>query len=58
MEWLNGMRMAIDYIEDNLTNDIDLNEVAKRTFCSSFHFQRLFSVLMGVSVGEYIRRRR
>lgn len=58
MEWLNGMRTAIDYIEDNLTNDIDLNEVAKRTFCSTFHFQRLFSVLMGVSVGEYIRRRR
>jgi len=49
---------AIAYIEANLTNDIDMKEVARRAYCSEYHFKRMFSFLAGISLSEYIRRRR
>jgi len=49
---------AIAYIEANLTNDIDMKEVASRAYCSEYHFKRMFSFLAGISLSEYIRRRR
>ncbi|MBR7136977.1 MAG: AraC family transcriptional regulator [Clostridia bacterium] len=58
MNWIIGMQKAIDYIEEHLTEEIDYDEVAKESFSSSFHFQRVFSILVGVTVGEYIRNRR
>lgn len=58
MDWVTGMQRAIDYIEDNLSADLDFTEIAKRAYVSSFHFQRVFSILCGYTVGEYIRNRR
>lgn len=52
------MQKAIDYIEDNLTETIDYETVAAQSFSSSHHFQRVFSILCGFTVGEYIRNRR
>jgi AraC family transcriptional regulator len=52
------MNEAINYIEENLTNDIDFKEVARRAFCSEYHFRRMFSFLTGITLSEYIRRRR
>lgn len=58
MDWLQRMNNAINYIEENLTNDIDFNEVAKAACCSVHHFQRMFSFITDVPLSEYIRRRR
>ena len=58
MEWINGMQRALAYIEEHLTEEIDYEEVAKQSFSSSFHFQRVFSILCGYTLGEYIRNRR
>ncbi|MTI47264.1 AraC family transcriptional regulator [Sporosalibacterium faouarense] len=58
MDSLKRMNEALSYIEKNLTNDIDLKEVAKIALCSQYHFQRMFSFLAGVTLSEYIRRRR
>jgi len=58
MNWLQGMQEAILYIEDNLTEKLDYAEIAKRTYVSSFHFQRAFAMLCGFTLGEYIRNRR
>ena len=58
MEWINGLQKAIDYIEDNLTKTIDYEKVAEQCYTSSYHFQRVFSILCGFTVGEYIRNRR
>ncbi len=58
MDSLKRMNEALSYIEENLTNDIDLKEVAKIALCSEYHFQRMFSFLTGVTLSEYIRRRR
>lgn len=53
-----GIQAAIDYIEENLTGELDVHQIAARAYVSAFHFQRIFSSLCGVSLGEYIRRRR
>lgn len=58
MEWITGIQNAIDYIEDHLTEQIDYAEVAREGFSSPYHFQRLFSILSGYTLGEYIRNRR
>ncbi|MCY7765291.1 helix-turn-helix transcriptional regulator, partial [Bacillus inaquosorum] len=58
MDSLKRMNRALTYIEENLTNDIDFKEVAKIAFCSDYHFKRMFSFLAGISLSEYIRRRR
>ena len=52
------IQTAIDDIEAHLTEDIDVHDVAARAYISAFHFQRVFSAVCGVPVGEYIRRRR
>lgn len=58
MEWITKMNMAITYIEDNLEDEINISSVAKVACVSTYHFYRLFDILSGISVGEYIRRRR
>jgi AraC family transcriptional regulator len=58
MDSLKTMNDALKYIEKNLDNDIDFKEVAKLALCSEYHFQRMFSFLAGISLSEYIRRRR
>lgn len=58
MDWITGIQNAINYIEENLTEHIDYDEVAKQAACSSFYFQRIFGVLCGMPLGDYIRNRR
>ncbi|SDD97116.1 AraC family transcriptional regulator [Paenibacillus sp. UNCCL117] len=58
MDLLKSMNGALQYLEDNLLNELDYKEVAKRACCSEYHFKRMFSFLAGVTLSEYIRRRR
>ena len=58
MDWITGIQKAIDYVEAHITEPIDYEEAAKRAYSSSFHFQRVFSILCGFTLGEYIRWRR
>ena len=58
MDWITGIQNAIDYIEEHLTEEMDYDIVAKQSFSSTYHFQRLFSISCGFTVGEYIRNRR
>jgi AraC family transcriptional regulator len=58
MDSLRNMNRALHYIEENLTNDIDFKEVARIAICSEYHFKRMFSFLAGITLSEYIRRRR
>lgn len=58
MDQLKNLNDAINYIEKNLTNEINFQEVAKKAFCSEYHFKRMFTFLSGISLSEYIRRRR
>lgn len=58
MDWITGMQKAIAYIELHLTEEIDYEKVAAESFSSTYHFQRVFSILCGYTLGEYIRLRR
>ena len=58
MNWIQGMQRAIDYVEAHITEEIDVEEVARQAYSSPFHFQRVFGILCGFSLGDYIRMRR
>ena len=58
MDWITGIQRAIDYIESHMKEDLDYERIAQESFSSSFHFQRVFSILCGYTLGEYIRARR
>ena len=58
MDSLESMNQALAYIEENLAAEIDFKEVERLAVCSEYHFRRMFSFLAGVTLSEYIRRRR
>lgn len=58
MNYVSAISRAIDYVEENLTEKTSFEEIAKQAYFSSFAFQRCFSLLCGVSLGDYIRYRR
>lgn len=58
MNWIQGIQRAIDYVEENITEEIDFEKAARQAYSSSFHFQRVFGILCGLSLGDYIRMRR
>lgn len=58
MEWLERLNDAMEYVEENLTGEITLEGAARRAACSSYHFQRMFSYIAGMTFSEYVRRRR
>ena len=58
MEWLTCIRTAIGYMEAHLTEDVGLEDVARKVHLSPFFLQRGFSLMTGCGVGEYLRSRR
>lgn len=58
MDWITNIQKAIDYVEFHIEEDIDFEKVAHEACSSSFQFQRIFSAICGISLGEYIRNRR
>lgn len=58
MEWIDCLNKAINYIEENISEEIDYEQVAKIACCSTYHFQRMFVYMAGIPLSEYIRRRR
>ncbi len=58
MDWLEGIRAAIGYIEAHLTDELTVDDIAKRAYSSSAHFGRVFHIVTGVAVHEYVRARR
>ena len=58
MVWIQNLSRAIRYIEDHLTEEISVYDVANQAYSSSSHFQMIFHMVVGITVGEYIRNRR
>ena len=56
--WIDGIRASMDYIEANLTEDLQIDGIAAVAGLSPFYYQRIFGDLCGMTVGEYIRSRR
>ena len=38
MNWIQGMQNAVSYIEDNLTETLSYEDIARHAYVSSFHF--------------------
>lgn len=58
MDWAGSINKAIQYIEQNITEEISAEDVAGQVNISSFYFQKGFRLLCGYTVAEYIRNRR
>lgn len=58
MEWTKSISSAVTYIEDNITQDLTIEDIASKVSLSPFYFQRGFAILCGFTIGEYIRKRR
>ena len=54
MEWAQTISDAVEYIEDHITEDITINDIAKHVCISPFYFQKGFSLLCGLTVMESV----
>lgn len=58
MEWLCRMNEALRYIEANLRGSIDYREAARIACASLTRFQRMFTFMTDLTVGDYVRCRK
>ncbi len=58
MDWIKSFQKAVDYVEEHICEPVDYKRIAQEMNVSSFYFQKIFSILCGFTVGEYIRSRR
>ena len=58
MNWFEIVNTATKYIEDNITSEIALENVAKQCNVSYYYFSKIFTMLTGYGLKEYIRNRR
>ena len=58
MDLLTQLNCAMDFVEENICNDIKLQEVSFATTYSPYHFNRLFYYIAEIPLSEYIRKRK
>ena len=58
MDMTASLNAAMRYIEQHLFGEIDFTELARVAGCTEYQFRRMFSYLAGMSLNEYIRKRR
>ncbi len=49
---------VLTYINENLSSDLSVDELADQVYLSRYHFMRLFKEATGETVHQYVRRRR
>jgi|GEM_PF-5749304 len=58
MDHLESVTAAVEYIENNLKDNLTLNDIAKEALISPYYFHRVFRLIVNKSLMEYIRLRR
>ncbi len=58
MEWVERLNQSMNYIEEHLTDEIDYEQLGQIACCSAYHYQRMFTYMAGITLAEYIRRRK
>jgi AraC family transcriptional regulator len=58
MEWIDRLNEIIGYIEEHLNDEIRNEVIGKIVACPVGSFQRIFSLMTGITLSEYIRRRK
>ena len=54
---IDNMEKVIDYIENNLSNKLDLEQISEAVHYSQYHLHRLFSDTVGMTIHDYVGRR-
>lgn len=58
MEWVQGIRESIKYMEAHLLEPINADDVAHQVGISSIYLQKGFKIMTDYSMAEYMRNRR
>ena len=58
MDYIVHIMRSINYIEENLRNEINLNDCARASGYSDYHFIRVFKEATKLTPSDYIRKRR
>lgn len=58
MNLYNGLNQMMDYIEKHIDEDISMTTLAHFLGCSSYTMERIFSMMTGFTIKEYIKKRR
>ncbi|MDE6739723.1 MAG: AraC family transcriptional regulator [Lachnospiraceae bacterium] len=58
MDYVEGLNLSIEYIEDNLFEEIDYERVAQIAGMSRSTYQRFFLLIANMTLDEYIRKRK
>ena len=53
-----AIQKSVDYVEENIKEELSIEELAKVSYLSVYYFQKLFNRLVGKTVNEYIKARR
>ncbi len=52
------MNEVIEYIENNINHSLSVQEIAKKFYLSEFHFSRIFKIMIGCSIKQYVQGRK
>lgn len=55
MNYVGNMQKAIKYIDGNFKEEINLSELSRQAYMSQSYFFKIFRIMTGYSVKEYIR---
>jgi len=55
---ISALNRLVDLVEESLTRDFDVKDVARTLGTTEYHLRRMFSSLAGMPLSEYVRRRR
>ena len=58
MDWTRAIRDAVDFMEQHMTEEITMADVAAHVNVSPFYFHKGFTILCGYSMTEYMRNSR
>jgi AraC-like DNA-binding protein len=58
MDYKKQIQDSIDYINNNLCEELKLKDIAQHAYFSEFHFHRIFKKNTGISVMKYVRKKR
>ncbi|WP_027339379.1 AraC family transcriptional regulator [Halonatronum saccharophilum] len=53
-----SVQETLNFIEDNLSEEIGIEQLSQMAYLSPFYYQRLFRCLVNKPVMEYVRLRR
>ncbi len=58
MGYIEYLQRSIDFIEENVKQEVTIEECANAAGFSKYHYYRLFGMYVGISVMDYVRKRK